>query len=100
MGLIIHEYNYFNDKLHGSYVEYYHDGIQSISGEYKLGIKSGPWVWKYKDGVISLSGNYSNGQPIGSWLWIRSNRNEIVNLDSPDLEWVAKRIKDWEEVNN
>ncbi len=32
LGLIVHEYNYFNDKLHGSYVEYYHDGIQSISG--------------------------------------------------------------------
>ena len=57
-------------------------------------------TYNYKDGVIALSRNYRNGVPNGSWFWIRANKSEMVNIDSPDTEWVTKRIKEWESIYN
>ena len=84
---------------YGNYGNYI-DGQKSVIGNYRFGEKHGQWTYNYKDGVVALSGNYRNGVPNGSWFWIRANKSEMVNIDSPDTEWVTKRIKEWEGIYN
>jgi hypothetical protein len=50
--------------------------------------------------VAALNGTYKNNIPVGSWYWIRANKSEMVNIDSPDADWVNKRIREWENINN
>ena len=96
----MYEYNYSKGVFHGVFIEYFDDGQQSIIGGYKMGNKNGTWIWKYKDGVTALNGSYKNNIPVGSWYWIRANKSEMVNIDSPDADWVNKRIRERENINN
>ena len=86
--------------LHGDYVEYFKGGQESIVGKYKTGKRHGEWTWNYQDGLVALSGNYKNDNPIKTWYWIRANKSEMVNMDTPDLDWVNERIREWEKTNN
>ena len=99
-GLILKKQRYSKGMLHGEFIDYYIDGQKSVIGNYRFGEKHGQWTYNYKDGVIALGGNYRNGIPNGSWFWIRANKSEMVNIDSPDTEWVTKRIKEWESIYN
>ena len=87
-----------NEKT--EFIDYYKSGQKSIVGNYRFGKKHGMWTYSYKDGVVALSGNYRNGDPRGSWFWIRANKSEILNVDDPDKDWVAKRIREWERIYN
>ena len=69
-------------------------------GNYKAGTKHGKWTWNYQDGLVALTGGFKNDIPIGTWYWIRANKSEMVNTDTPDLDWVNKRIREWEKINN
>ena len=69
-------------------------------GNYKAGTKHGEWTLNYQDGLVALTGRFNNDIPIGTWYWIRANKSEIVNMDTPDLDWVNKRIREWEKINN
>ena len=98
--MIKYKYHYSKGIFHGDFIEYFDDGQESIIGRYKIGNKIGPWTWNYKDGLVALSGNYKNDIPVGSWYWIRANKSEMVTVDTPDVDWVNKRIREWEKINN
>ena len=99
-GLIKYKHSYSNNILHGDFVEYFKGGQESIVGKYKTGKKHGEWTWNYQDGLVALSGNYKNDNPIKTWYWIRANKSEMVNTNKPNLDWVNKRIREWEKIND
>ena len=55
---------YYNDQLHGVYIEYFKDGNKSIEGTYKRGLKDGNWVYYLTDGSQEKIEVYEYGDHI------------------------------------
>ena len=51
--------------LHGDWTEYAEDGSVSLKGQYRQGLRDGPWAFR-KDEVL---GHYKKGQKHGEWKY-------------------------------
>ena len=52
-------------SLHGDWTEYDEDGIITVKGQYRDGLRDGKWVFR-RDGI---RGKYKNGLKHGKWKY-------------------------------
>jgi antitoxin component YwqK of YwqJK toxin-antitoxin module len=64
-----------NKWKHGSYSQWYNNGITRKKGTYDTGYMTGYWELKYYTGKMSMSGLFVKGQKTGTWLYYDTDGN-------------------------
>jgi len=54
-------FGYNKGKLNGSYLIFYPDGRQAVTGEYKMNEKEGDWIYYLQNGEVDYTLSYAKG---------------------------------------
>ncbi len=73
--------NYKENQLHGSYAEYYIDGIKNFQGNYNYGKKDGMWKWYFEQGTISWYEQWRNDTLVHNQCW--NEKGQELESDFP-----------------
>ncbi|MCC6151786.1 MAG: sigma-70 family RNA polymerase sigma factor [Planctomycetes bacterium] len=52
---------------HGTFTNFWPNGIVRESGEYRDDLREGSWTYQYEDGIRFTEGEYLHNKPHGSW---------------------------------
>lgn len=93
---IVYDCKLYSDDsrvYHGKYVEFYRNGKQFCSGQYRDGRREGKWTFLYPNGSVAKEGTYVDDKPTGKWVYTRSDgrkmREEVYKDGVPDGTWVS-----------
>jgi len=85
------EFYYKNDSLHGTFVNWYVDGVKQIDQAYEGGKNTGKFTSYSRNGKIIATGNYDKGKATGVWLYYFTNgklkQKGNYQNDLPVGEW-------------
>lgn len=60
-GIVLEEFRYQNDTLHGEAILYYDTGVKKIIENFEKGIPNGMWSYSFPSGETFIQENYING---------------------------------------
>jgi antitoxin component YwqK of YwqJK toxin-antitoxin module len=93
---IVYDCKLYSDDsrvFHGSFVEFYRNGKQFCSGQYRDGRRHGKWTFLRPDGSVAKEGEYVDDRPTGKWRYLRADgnvsREEMYKDGLPHGPWVT-----------